>query len=100
MTKVLAALLAIGAGGAQADSVLFVDGGPEREEYFAPYEVWYRWTCRGEQGQGWLWHPSFGVRHFFIMAVTPGGITWVVDDVLFRSSMGTSCHADGTVVED
>ena len=92
----LAALVA--AEGLRADSVY--DPATDTETYFAPFELAVLKTCAGQDTDGHVWAERMPRRHFAFYGDSPQGRTFVVDDVIFRTSMGSSCTASGAVVED
>ena len=82
----------------RADSVY--DPQTDTETYYAPFELVVLKTCDGRETDGHVWGERMPRRHFAFYGDTPQGRVFVVDDVVFRSSMGSSCGASGVVIED
>ena len=84
--------------GARADSVY--DPATDTETYYSPFELVVLKTCDGRETDGHVWTERTPRRHFAFYGDTPQGRTFVLDDVIFRSSIGSSCTANGSVIED
>lgn len=82
---------------ARADSVY--DPQTDTETYYAPFELVVLKTCAGRETDGHLWADRMPRRHFVFYGDTPQGRVFVVDDVIFRASLGSSCGPNGEVIE-
>lgn len=85
-------------GALRADSVY--DPATDTETFYAPFELVVLKTCDGRDTDGHVWSERTPRRHFAFYGDTPQGRTFVLDDVIFRSSIGSSCTATGAVIED
>jgi len=97
LAGIAAAAFVLG-GGARADSVY--DPATDTETYYAPFELVVLKTCDGRETDGHVWSERAPRRHFAFYGDTPQGRVFVLDDVIFRSSVGSSCGPSGVVIED
>jgi hypothetical protein len=98
MARLVTSLLLLASGASRADSVF--DLTDDSETFFQPFTLEAVATCDGLYTDGYVWAVGYPRRHFQFYALTPSGLVFVVDDVLFKSSMGSDCGPSGQVLED